>query len=199
MERYFTKIRMEFFIVSAPIFEALVETTSLILRGNLSSPAALRERRQLLDELAGNTTRFMEWQWSIEPYTKRLLQAMPDSKCSLEGAVCNVTHVAGTCKSVEILSNRLHVALGGEDAYPLEMSSREAALLFEYNLAQKGPAGAAVLEVHITKAVAPTTKDWTAHAAGRHGLNGCDTHNPFIAKDVYLRWLSAMNVTYPAG
>lgn len=198
LDSYFTTIRMEFFIFSAPIFETLVQTTRLITReDNLSSPAALRRRRRLLDDLVQTTTKFMDWQWDIESKIQRLMQTPVGGSGQPTGLVCGASQAAGMCKTVELLSNRIRVALGDEDAYSLEMSSRDAALLFIYRLDQDGPAFAALIEMTITKAIITTTKDWVAHAAALNQTQDCEVYDPVIPKEVYLRWLSAMNVALP--
>ncbi|CEJ91132.1 hypothetical protein VHEMI06865 [[Torrubiella] hemipterigena] len=161
---------MEFFIKSAPILETLVQTTALMVRGNLSSTEALQTRRQLLDGLGETLPIFLAWQRDTKTAVALLIKAIEDGNEGPEARIFNITLLPGVYKAVEIIHNRLQVALGGADVYLMEMSSRDASLLFLQNLKERGPASAGLLEVNMVKSIPGTSSDWMAHAASRHGM-----------------------------
>lgn len=97
------------------------------------------------------------------------------------------------CRIYTVVCNRMHVALGGPDAYPLEMAAKR--LVDEFTHVRRAQYSgttkfnAAMAEV-VYQAFYNTTKEWKAYAKGK-------PDGP-IPSDLWRSWLAQCGV-FPAG
>lgn len=193
---------MDYFILSAPVLEVLKQTTDLMVSGDTSSTESLEIRSRLLEDLTKGANAFIKWYWDVEDLIYQHIggASVESDKSNMSRrpkTVCQVSQFFGTCQAVIVIGNRLHAALGGRDAYPLEISSQETArrLAYAYDLDGEDATFPTVFELSVMKSIIATSEEWHEYAATRDTRHGDD----MVPTAVFFGWLSAMNVSHASS
>ena len=186
---------LEFFLMSAPIFDLLVKCTALIMSQDVPGHNHTARHILLLEKLSKSGRRFFDWSrdWIADvsqPDSLALSSVTQKRKVDIDTWL---EYVLDFQTLVTLIYNRLYVALGGEDAARVERQSQQIAhkvsTTYKSRYGSLGFQESVALNLAV-QSIQSTAGDWSRM------IEDCSAVGPrLVPSGMYACWIKRMGIT----
>lgn len=187
-------------ILAGQIFSVLLSINEYMRQIDRSTPEAMEQRKQLLDNITKHGNTFSSWARAAQVKVEQALIAFEathkDTRHNLysQSTIATATQFYGASIAVLLLQNRLRISLGCSHAREREEESQDLAnklrerVMADERLGRKVP----TFQIAAFNAVLASKDQWMQFAGRVEHMD--ETQDRAIAPELYFTWLQSVGV-----